>query len=159
VATTYQLFEKAERIEEICAEAYHLLADQFSDDPEARDLFLRLETEELQHASRVRLLAARYRHDSRLLGAAVDAAGLDRMLAEANEVLLAIRRRSFAPTAGQACARAAELEERFARAHAELIASEGHPALREFFTRLAAQDRGHQELLRRRDGPGGGKRR
>lgn len=150
MSTTYQLFDKAERIEELCAEAYHLLADEFTRDPDARDLFLKLEQEELQHASRVRLLAARYRHDSRLLGTAADAAGLDRMLAEAQEAVLAIKRHSFARTAEEACARAAELEERFAHAHAELIASEGHPALKEFFSRLAAQDRGHQALLKRK---------
>lgn len=150
VATTYQLFDNAVRIEEICAEAYHLLADQFSTDPDVRDLFLRLEQEEMQHASRVKLLAARYRHDPRLLGAPVDVAGLDRMLAEAENALGAIRRRTFARTAEEACARAADLEERFARAHAEIISHEGHPALREFFWKLAEQDRGHNELLRRR---------
>jgi hypothetical protein len=148
VATTYQIFEKAVRIEELCAEAYHLLAEQFAAEPEARDLFLQLEQEELQHATRVKLLAARYRHDPRLLGAPVGAAELDGLLADAEHALAAVRGRSFARTAEEARARAASMEERFARAHAELISHEGHPALREFFCKLAEQDRGHDELLR-----------
>ncbi len=148
MATTYEIFEKAQRIEELCAEAYRLLAEQFADDTEARDLFQRLEDEELQHASRVRLLAARYRHDPRLLGVPVSATDLDGMLADAQQAVEAIRHRAFARTADEARARAASMEERFARAHAELISHEGHPALREFFWKLAEQDRAHNDLLR-----------
>ncbi len=154
--TTYKLFETAEQIEGVCAETYRLLAEQLSGDPATRELFERLAREELQHASRVRLLAARYRHDPRLLGAPVDLAGLDHMLAEALEVLSAVRNGSYARTPEEARARAAEWEERFANAHAELITRQGHPALREFFTQLAAQDRGHHELLRKQ-GAGGEK--
>ena len=146
--TTYKLFETAEQIEGICAETYRVMAEQFGGDPETRELFERLAREELQHASRVRLLAARYRHDPRLLGGG-DSAGLDNMLAEALEVLASVRGGSFARTAEEARAKAAELEERFAHAHAELITRQGHPALREFFRQLAAQDRGHRELLRK----------
>jgi rubrerythrin len=149
VPTTYQVFEKAEQIEGICAEAYRILAEQFAGDAGTCDLFERLAREELQHASRVRLLAARYRHDPRLLGGPIDVAGLDPMLAQALEALASIRSGSFARTPEEARTRAAELEERFARAHAELISRQGHPALREFFTQLAAQDRGHRELLRK----------
>ncbi len=146
MATTYKLFETAERIEATAAEIYHVLADQLSGDPEAQDLFQRLEAEELQHASRVRLLAARYRHDPRLLGPSPDSAGLDRLLSEAQQALAAVRAGAVARTPAEARAWAAELEETFARAHAELIASAGHPGLREFFTQLAEQDRGHREL-------------
>ncbi len=148
MATTYQVFEKAQRIEELCAEAYGLLAEQFAADAATRDLFLRLEQEELQHASRVRLLAARYRHEPRLLGGPTSPAELDTMLADAEKAVDAIRRRAFAGTAEEARARAALMEERFARAHAEIISHEGHPALREFFWKLAEQDRAHNELLR-----------
>lgn len=59
MATTYQVFEQAERIERTAADLYRLLAEQFAADPAARALFVRLEEEEHQHASRVRLLAAR----------------------------------------------------------------------------------------------------
>ncbi len=147
--TTYKLFETAEQIEGICAEAYRLLAEQVAGDPATRELFERLAAEELQHASRVRLLAARYRHDPRLLAAPIDLAGLDHMLAEALEVLSQVRSGSFARTPEEARSRAAALEEHFAHSHAELITRQGHPALREFFSQLAAQDRGHRELLRK----------
>jgi len=146
----YQLFEAAEQVEIIWAEIYHQLADRFRDDPEAQDLFQRLEGEEMQHASRVRLLAARYRHDGRLLGQGPDASGLDRMLAEAKRALSAVSRGEVARTAGEALDWAAEQEELFAQAHAELIAGAGHPELRAFFRQLAEQDRGHRDLKRRR---------
>lgn len=146
LATTYQIFATAERIEEISAETYRLLAEQLADEPGARALFRRLAEEELQHAQRVRLLASRYRHDSRLLGA-VSAAALDEVLAEAEATLAAVQRGGFARTLAEARQKLAEVEARSSRAHAELIASEGHPALREFFRRLAAQDRAHQEFL------------
>ena len=148
MSTTYQIFEKAQRIEELCAEAYRLLAESFAGDGPARDLFVRLAQEELQHAGRVRLLAARYRHDPRLLGVPSGASELDGMLADAEQAVDSIRRGNFARTAEEARARAGALEEHFARAHAELISHEGHPALREFFWKLAEQDRAHNELLR-----------
>jgi hypothetical protein len=111
------------------------------------ELFLRLEQEELQHASRVRLLAARYRHDTRLLGPSLVPPELDEMLADAEQAVRSIRQGTFAATAAEALSRVAALEARFDRAHAELIAADGHPALREFFRKLAAQDRAHHQLL------------
>ncbi len=147
MATTYTLFETAEQIEKICAEIYSVLAEQFAGDPEARELFAELEGEELQHASRVRLLAARYRHDPRLLGPSPDASALEGILAEARQALSAVHTGTVARTADEARAWAADLEDRVARAHAELIAGAGHPGLREFFAQLAAQDRGHRELM------------
>lgn len=148
LSTTYQIFEKAERIEQLCAAGYALLAERFREDPEARALFLQLEEEERQHASRVCLLAARYRHDPRLLERVpAQPQELDLMLADAEGVLRAIQGGEFARTVGEARVNLAGLEERFARAHAELIAAEGHPALREFFEQLAEQDAGHRRLL------------
>lgn len=148
MATNYDVFEKAERIEALCAEVYRLLAAQFAADAGARELFSLLQEEELQHATRVRLLAARYRHDTRLLGAQVGPPELDQMLAEVQETQREIEQGSFASTVQQARARLTLMEDRFVHAHAELIAGAGHPALREFFRQLAEQDRGHQELLR-----------
>ncbi len=74
-------------------------------------------------------------------------AELDLILVDSEAVLATIRRGAFARTFEEACVNLAALEERFARAHAELIAREGHPALREFFVQLAEQDRGHRALL------------
>jgi rubrerythrin len=145
LATTYQIFERAERIEALAAAGYRLLAERF---PDGRALFLQLEEEELQHAARVRLLAARYRHDSRLVARAPsEVAELDLILADAEAALASIRGGAFARTLEEACVNLAGLEERLSRAHAELIAREGHPALRAFFVQLAEQDRGHQALL------------
>lgn len=148
MATTYQVFEQAERIERTAAELYRLLAEQFAADPAARALFRRLEEEEHQHASRVHLLAARYRHDSRLLPAPGDPQLLEAILADLEQVVASARRGTFARTVEEARVNLAALEERAAHAHAELIAREGHPALREFSQKLAEQDRGHEELLR-----------
>ena len=148
MSTTYQIFEKAERIELISAAGYALLAQRFGGDPDARALFLQLEEEELQHAARVRLLAARYRHDSRLLdGSPADPRELDLMLEDAEAAFAAIREGDFANSAEEAVVNLIALEDRCARAHAELIAHDGHPALREFFHQLAAQDRAHREML------------
>jgi sulfur transfer complex TusBCD TusB component (DsrH family) len=121
------------------------LAEQF---PEGRALFRKLEEEELQHASRVRLLAARYRHDPRLVDrVSSSAAELQVVLADSEAVLECIRCRGFARTLSEALVNLAAMEERLARAHAELIAQEAHPALREFFVQLAEQDSGHRALL------------
>ena len=149
--TSYQIFEKAERVEQLSAGLYGLLAERFGGDPQARELFLRLEQEELQHASRVRLMGSRYRSDPRLLGRLpVDHGEMDAILAESEQAFRDAQSGSFAPTLAQAFARLAELEDHLALAHAELIAREGAPALRDFFQRLAQQDRAHRELLARR---------
>jgi rubrerythrin len=148
LATTYQIFEVAERIELLAAAGYALLAERFASDAAARALFQKLEQEELQHAARVRLLAARYRHDPRLLdGAPADPRELELMREDAEAVLDSIRAGTFAHTVDEAVVNLVALEERFARAHAELIAHDGHPALREFFQQLAVQDDGHREML------------
>jgi hypothetical protein len=115
--------------------------------PGAKDLFARLEEEEAQHEARVRLLAARYRHDSRLVSLPPSPAALDVILEDAEEVLRAIREGRFAQGFEEVRVNLAALEERFALAHAEIIAGEGHPDLRDFFRKLAAQDRGHRDLL------------
>jgi rubrerythrin len=150
VATSYDVFLMAEQIELLCAEGYRRLADRFAADVDERELFQKLHEEELQHANRVRLLAARYRHDSRLVEVPAGRGELEGMLTEARAVIGEIREGRFADTAQEALAKMAGMEERFAHSHAELISAEGHPAIREFFTQLAEQDHGHIELLRRK---------
>lgn len=150
MATTYDLFDAAERIERVCAEAYAELAARHASDPEARALFERLRDEELQHASRVRLFASSYRHDPRLVDrVALDAGELGRALADAEATLAEIRAGWWEGGLAAAKARLAEMEDRLARAHAERMARDAHPAVRAFLERLAAQDEGHRELLRR----------
>lgn len=149
MGSTFQLFEKAEQLEIACAAIYRALAQKFEADPEGRDLFLRLEAEEQQHAARIRLLSARYQHDSKLLEvAAVAAHHLDELLAEARAVLSQVASGAWGASLEVVKGELAELEERFSAAHAHVIASSANPALKAFFEQLAQQDQGHRELLR-----------
>ncbi|HEU4385022.1 MAG TPA: hypothetical protein VFR85_16180 [Anaeromyxobacteraceae bacterium] len=149
MGSTFQLFEKAERLEMACAEIYRALARQFQDQPRARDLLQRLGAEEEQHAARVRLLSVRYQHDSRLLeAAAVAAHHLDELLAEAHAVLSQIASGAWSGSFEVVKGELADLEARFSAAHAHVIASAANPALRAFFEQLAGQDKAHVELLR-----------
>jgi len=148
MASNYHLFESAERIETLSGSIYGLLSMQFRDDSDAKALFLRLAAEEEQHASRVRLLAAHYRNDPRILGsAALGAPGLDACLAECEQALAEIEAGDWGLDLAEVRHRLAALEERLARAHADLLLGEQNPALREFFAQLAEQDVGHARLL------------
>jgi len=149
MASAYQVFEKAEQLEMACAALYRALAAQFEADPGARDLFRRLEQEEIQHAKRVRLLAARYSHDSKLFDN-VDMAvhALEDLLAEARQVLGQVAAGAWSADLDVVKGELADLEARFAHAHAHVIASSADPSLKAFFEQLAAQDEGHHALLR-----------
>jgi len=148
MASTYQLLQQAEKLELLAAELYTALAGRYGGEP--RDLFLRLAQEEGQHASRIRLLAARSRHDSRLVATmAAETHEIEALLAEAAGVLDAVRRGEWDQDAGAALARAAELETRFCKAHAQCLSRDAHPELLAFFQQLAAQDEAHRQLLAR----------
>jgi hypothetical protein len=147
MASPYQLFHRAERVERLSARIYAALAAQFRHDAEAHALFLRLEAEEEQHASRVRLLAAHYRNDPKKLPVHADPGALDGCVAECEQALSEIEAGAWGTDLAEVKARAAELEERLARAHAELLALNASPALREFFAQLAALDAAHVRLL------------
>jgi rubrerythrin len=142
------VFRCAERIEAVSAAIYAALAKRFDGDDAARVLFARLEQEELQHAARVRLLANRYRADRTLLARFEGAPALEACLRDAEQALRQVIHGEWGTDLADAKAHVAELEERLARAHAEVVARAGHPALREFFERLALQDGAHRELLR-----------
>jgi len=149
MGSTFQLFEKAEQLELVCAGIYQALAQQFQADPAAHGLFQRLEAEEQQHAARIRLLSARYQHDSKLLeAAAVAAHHLDELLAEARAVLAQVAAGAWGASLEVVKGELAELEERFSAAHAHVIAATANPALKAFFEQLAQQDKAHRELLR-----------
>lgn len=149
MGSTFQLFEKAEQLEKLCAGIYRELAGQFRADPVASDLFQRLAAEEEQHAQRVRLLTVRYQHDSRLLdGVAVAAEHLDRLVGEARAALERAAAGAFGQNLAVVKAELCEMEERFSAAHAHVIAATADPGLRGFFEQLARQDAAHLELLR-----------
>jgi len=147
MSTNYQLLEKAERLELLSQLIYEALAGRFGG--EAKEIFKRLADEESQHASRVRLLAARYRQDRKLVGSlTVDTALLDKLLVEAEEALAAVNSGAWDGDPKAAMAGAAELENRFCQAHAQSLANGSLPELRAFFEQLAAQDKAHAALLK-----------
>jgi len=147
MGSTYQLLEKAERLELLAQELYLTLAGRFGG--ETRELFKRLAAEEAQHAARVRLLAARYRQDKKLVAAlAADSTQMDRLLVEAEEAVAAAASGTWDGDPEAALKGAAELERRFCQAHAQSLSQDAHPDLRAFFEQLAAQDKAHQALLK-----------
>jgi rubrerythrin len=146
VSTTWQLLERAERVEVASARIYGALARRFRASPDVRALFARLELEEQQHASRIRLLAAHYRDDSKLpLEASADE--LEACLAEAARTLEEIEAGRWTDDLDEIRRRLRELEDRLSRAHAELLAKGAPPSLRSFFETLAQQDEAHARLL------------
>jgi rubrerythrin len=149
VASAYPFFDVAEKLELACAEIYQALAELFEAQPAARELFRKLADEERQHASRVRLLAARYRHDARLFGGVETFADrLAPLLAEALAVRDRIRAGAWVADLEIVRGELVDLEDRFQAAHAQVIAGLGDPGLRRFFEQMAAQDDAHRELLR-----------
>ncbi len=148
VASSYQIFEKAEQLELLSAEIYRLLAERFRDQRAASALFTRLMEEELQHASRVRLLRARYRHDAKLFeDADLASANLDALIREAREIGSAIARGEWGENLEVVKQELAEIEDRFAVAHAHALCLGAAPSIRSFFEALAQQDQEHRKLL------------
>jgi rubrerythrin len=146
MASTYQLLEKAEQVELLAEQLYLALAARFDGEP--KSIFRRLAAEEAQHATRIRLLSARYRQDKKLVATlAADTALLDRLLLEAGEALAAAKGGAWDGAPEAALESAAALERRFCQVHAQVLSQAGHPELRAFFDQLAAQDRAHLELL------------
>jgi rubrerythrin len=147
MADTYQLLDKAERLELLAERLYTALADRFGGEPKA--LFQRLAAEEAQHAARIRLLAARYRQDRKLVNTvSADISQLDRRLVEAEEALAAVTSGVWDGNPEAALAAAMELERSFCLAHAQALSSEARPELRAFFEQLASQDKAHAALLK-----------
>ena len=150
MGSAYEKFAKAERLELVCAELYRMLARQFKHDPAANALFLRLEGEELQHTLRVQKLQAMYSNDSMLRTAEIDLddAAIDPLLEDAR-VLKGLFSAANSPISfAEAKSFMADLEEKFAIAHADRMAKSGDPAIRKMFETLSQQDYAHMALLR-----------
>jgi hypothetical protein len=147
--TTFDLFQVAERIELAAAELYRTLASHFADDAAAQDLFRKLEGEEVQHATRVRLLASQYRVDKKLVGNVAGAALLRNCEFQIQAALAEVRAGAWGLDLRSILLRLAMLEGACSQAHVEALAQEANPALREFFRRLAEQDAAHRDLLKR----------
>ncbi len=152
MASTYELLDTAERIELTAEQLYQALAARFAGEPRA--LFQRLAGEEAQHAARIRLLSARYRHDRRLVATALgDLDLLERLLGEAQAALQEVLGGRWDGDETAARRGAVELERRFCVVHAQVLSREGHPELRGFFEQLSAQDEAHRALLAGADEP------
>lgn len=152
--STYEFLEVAQEIEAAAERLYRVLAGRFGG--EAKALFLRLAEEESQHAARIRLLSARYRHDKALAGSlTADWPLLEVLLAEALEAVGNAEGGAWDGAPEAALAGAVELEKRFCQVHAQVLAEGGHPELKAFFEQLAAQDQGHHALLARLGAPAG----
>jgi len=147
VGSTFDLFKSAERIEALAGAIYGALANQFCDDEPTRAMFAKLEAEELQHASRVRLLAGAYRADSKLIGRVAGAAELEGCCAAAEAALAEVLAGAWAQDLAGIKRRLAVLELDMAKAHAHFLSQDGHPGLRDFFRQLADQDDAHLALL------------
>ena len=148
MASPFQLFHRAERVERLSAQVYEALANRFREDAEARELFVRLEAEEEQHANRVRLLAAHYRHDPKVRVEA-DAGELDVCAAGCEQAIAEIEAGAWDGDLAQVKGRLAALEGHLVRAHADLLARNAAPALRDFLAQLAVLDAAHARMLAR----------
>jgi rubrerythrin len=147
MASAYQLLGRAEQLELLAAGLYQELASRYAS-TEAGALFGRLAQEELQHAARIRLLVGRYRQDSRLVGGfTITGEQLDELVEEAIDAVASVKAGRWDGDATKARRLAAELEDRFARGHAQALAGAGHPELTRFFEQLARQDEAHRKLL------------
>lgn len=146
--STFDLFKCAERIEAASAALYAALARRFDDHPGARALFVQLGAEELQHASRIRLVAASYRNDSGVVERVHGAKELEACLAESERALADVEAGIWGSDLAQVKRRLRFLEAELSRAHAHLLLEDGDAGLREFFRQLAAQDVAHAELLK-----------
>jgi rubrerythrin len=146
--STFEVLKRAERIEAIAASIYGFFAKQFADDPKVRALFARLEAEELQHASRVRLLASSYRSDSKVLGTLTVGPELEACVAQAEAALAEVQAGRWGKDLPAIADRLSLLEHDLAKAHAQILAQDANPALRDFFRQLAQQDEAHVALLR-----------
>lgn len=146
--STFEILRRAEQVELRSAAIYGALAERFAWHGEAGRLFATLHEEELQHANRIRLLAARYAHDKSLFdGLAVDMSEVERLEAESERVLEAVQGGAFDDQFDVLRERLAVMEDAYVRLHAQFIAPGAHPALRTFFEVLAMQDAAHARLL------------
>ena len=152
MASAFHILQAAERLEMLASGLYRLLADRFAHDPPAHELFLRLADEEVQHAARVRLLAAQYRNDRRMFDEAIRLAGTtlqdpEAAVAAASALVEEVASGAWGDDLATVKDRLVDLEESCASFHAQFLARGVHPEVARFFDELASQDREHQRLL------------
>ena len=145
---TYEVLAKVERVEVLVGEIYDVIQGRLTAHAEAHALFARLSDEERQHARRVSLLAAQYRHDRRAFpGGLGGVEELEQVTALCMSVLDELHADEGPTTFGASVSLALELEHRLTRMHADHLAVGAGPELADFFRRLALQDQAHVQLL------------
>jgi rubrerythrin len=140
----------AEEIERLAQRLYLSLAARFAAEPDAAALFAGLAAEEEQHALRVSLMRESYGQNPARYGPLkLDTTAMTRAKAEGAALLVMLETPETHLGLDQAMRLAAALEEKFANAHADQLAAQSDPTLREFFEVFVAQDRAHAALLAR----------
>src|SRR5689334_10443 len=123
MSSAYQLFQSAERLEQLAGDLYRLLAERFADDELARELFRKLADEEDQHALRIRLLFAQYRSDPRLFAnpPGDPEPGVDALVREMEALLERMRAGAWGRELDEVQEQVGLLEERCAEVHAHFL--------------------------------------
>jgi rubrerythrin len=150
MASAYVLFAAAERLELLAAEMYRLLAERFASREPVRAVFLKLHQEEIQHATRVRLLAAQHRTDPWLFSSAVLFHGAPDpmlMVREVEEMVRDLEAGVWGKDLQDARARVVEMERRCVSLHAQFLVAGAPKEISSFFAELARQDEEHERLL------------
>ncbi len=147
-AQASQFLRTAARVELQAEEIYTVMAETFFRSAVLRDTFVRLASEERQHAMRLRLLE---RHQSHLPWSPATLKKMTASLAEMSDALAVIRKELASATARRdpyaMLRRLGEVEQRFSLVHAEEAAAEGDPGVRELFAALARQDAEHGRFI------------
>jgi len=137
------------RVEQLAARIYAILAERFADSPEACAMFRRLEAEEHEHELRIEMLAGLLARRPELERSLVlDLARMELALADGEAIATVLSSPRPRPPLYRVRRLVAQLEERFASAHADQLTAQGNPELQEFFRVFVAQDREHAALLR-----------
>jgi hypothetical protein len=148
MTSAYEIFARAEHVELTSAALYRRVADALPWPAQDRDLLLRLEAEEIQHAARVRLLSAHYRNDARLFRLAPTClAKLAEAEAEAATLADDIDAGRWSDDLQGLKAHMADLESRWGASHADVLAECSDGNVSRFFRELARQDHEHRAIL------------
>ena len=140
-------FFKAEQLENLAGEVYDLLARRLAANTDAAGLFERLAREERQHARRVQMLRLRIVGQP---GVHADlhlpADRIDDLIATATALKDRYSQDAL-PALDLVLQELVATEERFAVAHAEIIAGTQDADTQRLFALLCKHDRAHRELL------------
>jgi hypothetical protein len=146
--TTFEKFEVAARAEQVLAGVYGLLAERQEPGSTAERLFIQLQQEGEQHALRIKMLRKRYTANS-VREVSLDVEQLQALQLTAESLRDRVVSGELTTNAPGLMRLLADAERQFAAAQAALISGAGDAGVQAFFEQLAAQDRGHQALLKR----------